>query len=144
MKRYLILTLIFALSACSAPQEKKDTSHRIVSSKTFETTIVGKPIIVPKHPKVIASVVRLEPGESLAPHKHPYPRYAYVLKGEVEVTLEETGEVIHGKQGEFFVETINGWHYGSNKGSEPVELLVIDQMPKNAKTNTVHRDGARH
>jgi hypothetical protein len=39
--------------------------------------------------------------------------------------------------GDFIVEVIDEWHYGENTGAEPVELLVIDQVPEGRTTNTV-------
>lgn len=139
MKKYLFACFVLTLSACGDAPKQTGTNHRIIKSTEYKETISGQPITVPKHPKVVASIVRILPGESLAPHKHPYPRFAYILKGELDVTLEKGNRQIHSKAGDFVVEAINGWHYGSNNGSEPVELLVIDQIPKSAKTNTIHK-----
>lgn len=139
MKKHLAICMLLALSACADAPKVAGTSHRIIKSTEYTETIEGQPITVPAHPKVVASIVRIMPGESLAPHKHPYQRYAYVLKGALDVTLEKDGRQIHAKAGDFVVETLSGWHYGSNNSDEPVELLVIDQMPKSATTNTIHK-----
>ena len=45
----------------------------------------------------------------------------------------------HYAPGDFFVETIHGWHRPHVVGDETVKLLVIDQQPADAKTNTVNR-----
>jgi quercetin dioxygenase-like cupin family protein len=70
-------------------------------------------------------------------HKHPYPRYAYVQAGHLTVYAPDTGQRYDYKAGDFIVEVIDEWHYGENTGGEPVELLVIDQVPEGRSSNTV-------
>ncbi len=104
------------------------------------TTVSGQQITVPEHPTVQAMVLTIPPGVSLPVHKHPYPRYGYVQKGEIDVTLVDAKKVLHLKQGEFFPEIIDGWHFGTNNTKEPVELLIIDQVPEGVESNTVARE----
>lgn len=107
---------------------------------TTTTTISGQPITVPVNPKMQASIITIEPGKSLPVHKHPYIRYAYVQKGELDVTLVDEKKSVHFKAGDAFAEIIDGWHFGTNNGSVPTQLLVIDQMPQDATTNTVPKN----
>ncbi|MBN8530292.1 MAG: cupin domain-containing protein [Alphaproteobacteria bacterium] len=132
------LFLLLGLAACVGTPETKASGRRVIAE--LETNLNGSPIKVPHEPKVVATLVRILPGESMPAHKHLYQRYAYMLKGELEVTLEDEHRVIHAKPGDFVAETVNGWHSGVNKGTEPVEILVIDQMPKSAKTNMVFKE----
>jgi hypothetical protein len=57
----------------------------------------------------------------LPEHKHPFPRYAYVLAGALRV------------------EAIDQWHRGTSLDNGPVKLLVIDQVPGDVP-NTVMRN----
>jgi quercetin dioxygenase-like cupin family protein len=78
------------------------------------------------------------PDARLPVHKHPYPRYGYVLSGELQVTNMETGRNDTYKPGDFIFESIGQWHTGANIGGEPLKLLVIDIVEK-GQTNTVVR-----
>jgi quercetin dioxygenase-like cupin family protein len=134
MKR-LILTVIAALSFASSAAHAEDG----VTVKTLlntTQTIAGQPLTMPANPKLIVTDLTIAPGKSLPVHKHPYPRYAYILKGELDVTQVDGNKTSHLKTGDFFVESLGNWHFGTNTGKEPAELLVIDQTPQEATTNT--------
>ena len=70
-------------------------------------------------------------------HEHPYPRYAYVLSGTLEITVLG-GKTYRYKAGDFIAEVIRQWHTGRNIGDTPVRLLVIDQVVP-GHSNTVFR-----
>lgn len=128
----LVLCLGFSLAhAADAPAP---VSTLIASTKT---TITGQPIVVPPNPEVRVNTVAFAPGARLPVHKHLYPHYVYVLEGTLSVTNVETGKSFDVKQGTFFAEMIDTWHFGANNGSVPLKLLVIDQVPEGTKTNTV-------
>jgi gentisate 1,2-dioxygenase len=76
----------------------------------------------------------------LPKHKHPFPRYGYVQAGTIEVTNLDTGKTETFKTGDFILEAVDQWHFGANKGLEPVKLLVIDMVEKGA-SNTVLQVG---
>ena len=119
------------------------TLHAAENSKQIldtTTTIAGQEIEVTQNPKVQAMVITLKPGQSLPVHKHPYIRYGYVLRGELDVTLVDQKKLLHFKAGDAFAEITDGWHFGTNTGKEPTEILVFDQMPRDAATNTIHKD----
>jgi quercetin dioxygenase-like cupin family protein len=71
-------------------------------------------------------------------HKHPYPRYGYVLSGELRVTNMETGQNDTYKPGDFVLESVGQWHMGANIGGKRLKLLVIDIVEK-GQMNTVVR-----
>lgn len=85
---------------------------------------------------VQVSAYQIAPGATLPVHKHPFPRYAYVEAGTLKVTNVETGSSNTYKTGDFIVEMIGQWHQATNIGSDPVKLLVIDQVEQGAK-NTI-------
>jgi quercetin dioxygenase-like cupin family protein len=106
-----------------------------LASKT--TTASGQPITLPqKNVEVQVSSYQIAPGATLPVHKHPFPRYAYVEQGTLKVTNVETGAANTYKTGDFIVEMIGQWHQATNIGTDPVKLLVIDQIEKGAK-NTI-------
>ena len=46
------------------------------------------------------------------------------MKGELTVVTEKQ-ETLHLKAGDSLVEVVNKWHYGSNQGLEPAEIIVF-------------------
>jgi quercetin dioxygenase-like cupin family protein len=128
------LKFLFVLPLLVPAAYAQDIAHTALLSTS--TNVTGESIAVPDHPKVIISEIVIAPGESLPMHKHPYPRYAYVKEGAVDVTLDEPRKSFHYNAGEAFVET-TGWHFGKNNGSVPVKILAIDQIPQNKDSNTM-------
>jgi quercetin dioxygenase-like cupin family protein len=141
MKRVLVsvgLTL-WALSshAASGDDPAKNVSVKPVLSTSITSS--GQPIVLPaKDPTVIVSEYEIAKGATLPEHKHPYPRYGYVLAGEIRITNTDTGKSEVYKAGDFIIEAINQWHHAENIGNEPVKLLVIDQV-EHADSNVVMR-----
>lgn len=100
-------------------------------------TASGQPITLPqKDVQVIVSTYEIAPGAQLPVHQHPFARYASVQAGTLEVTNVDTGKSTIYRTGDFIVEMIGEWHRAANIGSDPVKLLVIDQVEKGAQ-NTV-------
>jgi len=60
-----------------------------------------------------------------------------VLEGTLSVTDVETGKKFDERQGTFFAEMLNTWHYGENKTSASLTLLVFDLVPPGTKSNTI-------
>ena len=61
-------------------------------------------------------------------HRHPFSRYAVVLEGVLRVARPGHAEVTDYRAGEVVVEMVDEWHYGTNIGTVPVRLIVIDQV----------------
>lgn len=106
---------------------------------TASQTSGGQPIVLPqKNVEVIVSTYTIPPGTKLPEHKHIYPRYGYMLSGTLRISNMETGKDEIFKTGDFIFESIGQWHRAENTGSEPVKLLVIDQIEKTSeKDNNV-------
>ncbi|EKS27499.1 cupin domain-containing protein [Afipia felis] len=101
------------------------------------TTSSGQPIVLPqKDAQVVVSTYEIAPGAVLPVHKHPFPRYAYVQAGSLRVTNNDTGKSEDFKPGDFIVEAVGQWHFGTNTGKDAVKLLVIDMVEK-GKPNTI-------
>jgi quercetin dioxygenase-like cupin family protein len=102
-------------------------------------TVTGQPIVVPDHPDVIVSIATFPPGARLAEHQHSHPHFVYVLEGVLTVVNTDAHRTFTVKAGDFVAEMQDTWHYGINKGSVPVKLLVIDQVPAGTANNLIVR-----
>lgn len=71
---------------------------------------------------ILRGVVR--PGAKLAQHKHPVINAGIVLRGELTVVAED-GTTRCFRAGEAIVEMVGKYHYGENRGSEEVELVLF-------------------
>jgi quercetin dioxygenase-like cupin family protein len=101
--------------------------EKITATTLFQSTVTaaGQPIVFPKsHTEVTALMVDIPAGVDTGWHKHPWPRYAYVVSGAVTVE-NDAGQSKTYQAGEFFVEQINVFHHGTT--TVPTRLLVIDQ-----------------
>ena len=133
MKRWALgLCLVFAAAVPAS------TAERIAATTIFRSTVTaaGQPIVFPAGPtEVTALMVDLPAATDTGWHKHPYPRYAYVLSGAVTVE-SDAGQRKTYRAGEFIVEQIGIYHHGTT--TEPTRLLVIDQTSA-GKSNQVNR-----
>jgi quercetin dioxygenase-like cupin family protein len=132
------LAVIVLLAAPAQAAEDK----AVVATPILTTTVTatGQPIVLPRE-NLEVRVVTLEiaPGAVLPEHKHPYPRYGYVLAGTLRVTNTDTGTSMVYGIGDFIIEAVDQWHRGASIGSEPVRLLVIDQV-EGGRANVVTRE----
>jgi quercetin dioxygenase-like cupin family protein len=113
-----------------APSAKTDAAKPVVVRPVMSatTTSSGQPIVLPqKDAQVVVSAYEIAPGAVLPVHKHPFPRYAYVQAGNLRVTNNDTGKSEDFKPGDFIVEAVGQWHFGT-----------IDMVEK-GKPNTVLR-----
>lgn len=119
---FLSLFLVEGLIAQTTHQEV--TSTQILQT---ETTWNGKDIEypVPGSEEITALQIEFAPRAETDWHRHPVPSLAYIISGELEVILKESGETKIFKKGDAFAEVVNAWHYGKNIGEEPVKLIVF-------------------
>ena len=147
MKHIAPIAVLAAAVVCGSPLHAesprvettaKPVVVRPVMSAT--TTSSGQPIVLPqKDAQVIVSTYDIAPGAVLPVHKHPFPRYAFVQAGNLRVTNNDTGKSEDFKPGDFIIEAVGQWHFGTNTGKDAVKLLVIDMVEK-GKANTVLRE----
>ncbi|HMM63295.1 MAG TPA: cupin domain-containing protein [Mesorhizobium sp.] len=131
-------SLALMLSAGAAQALDSSGTPVVVAPLASSTrTASGQPITLPqKNVQVLVSTYQIAPGATLPVHKHPFPRYAYVEAGTLQVTNADTGKSTTYKAGDFIVEMIGQWHRAANIGTDPVRLLVIDQVEEGTQ-NTV-------
>jgi quercetin dioxygenase-like cupin family protein len=147
MKASIASSLISALfgallCAASVPASAQDAGPanvprvKVTPLSTSRTTAIGQPITLPQNAEVRVLLYEIPAGMRLPVHKHPYPRYAYVLAGTLRVADAENVKTFEYKAGDFIIEMIDTWHYGMNIGDDTVRLLVIDQVDGD-KNNTI-------
>lgn len=105
-------------------------------------TIIGQPNDIPPNPTVRTSTLIFPPGAKTAEHKHAYPHYAIVQEGTLTVVDTQDNKTFEVKKGAFFLEMIDTWHYGVNKGTEPVKLLIVDLVPPQVQVNSIPKPAA--
>lgn len=125
--------------ACTIAHAADTPKVQVTPVTRTNRTVTGQPIVVPDHPDVIVSIATFPPGARIAEHQHPHPHYVYVLEGVLTVVNTDANTTFEVKAGEFVAEMQNTWHYGINKGAVPVKLLVIDQVPMGAASNSLPR-----
>jgi quercetin dioxygenase-like cupin family protein len=132
----LALGLMATLPAVSAAAA--NAPYTVTQLMSAIATPSGQPLVMPQgNVRVMVSTYDIAPGAKLPIHRHPYPRYGYVLAGTLRVTDTDTGQSWDYKTGDFIVEVVGQWHFGENTGTTPVKLLVIDVVPKVDTRNTV-------
>lgn len=138
--RLLCATLLLITAAAQAAEIEDPGTVRVTPVIASSLTATGQPIALPRdNARVVVSVYDIAAAATLPEHKHPFPRYAYVLAGTLQVTNTDTGRSHIYKAGDFIIEAIDQWHRGMSLDNAPVKLLVIDQVPGDA-ANTVMRN----
>lgn len=99
-----------------------------IDSKILMQTSVswdGEPIIYPAgEAEVTAVYIEIQPGENTGWHYHPIPSFAYLIEGNLEVTLKD-GQSKTMEQGDTLAEVTNTVHNGRNIGESTVRLIVF-------------------
>jgi quercetin dioxygenase-like cupin family protein len=124
----------------AAPLSAQAEGVKIDPVSKTDVTSSGQPIVLPGgHVNVVTSTYEIPPGAKLPVHKHNYPRYGYMMSGQLRITNIATGKSTTFNPGDFIVESLGQWHKAESTGTDPVKLLVIDQLPK-GDNNTILQD----
>lgn len=149
MKHVYFSSLFFLLviSSCFIfdPVHGQTSTEQPVKSTEIlqtETTWNGKDIEYPitQSEEITALHIEFAPGAETAWHRHPVASLAYIISGELEVILKETGEKKLFREGDAFAEVVNTWHYGKNVGDEPVKLVVFYVGAKGMQLTELQRE----
>lgn len=122
----LILTLFLHYSTGFETEFKSDPSA-IEGVVLMQTSVSwdGEPIRYPEGEAEVTAVhITIPAGEETGRHFHPFPSFAYLIEGSLEVTLEN-GSTIQLEQGEPLAEVTNTIHSGINPGETPARLIVF-------------------
>ena len=119
----ILVIAILGLIATPAAAQVKFSYAPVLQSGT---TAGGVAIAYPKtdSAEVTALMLDIGPGGETGRHMHPYPTFVYVLEGAIDVAMD--GGVVHSyKAGDSFLEVVNTWHNGKNKGTTSAKVLVV-------------------
>lgn len=125
--RILLLCLsALLLSAEFSFADGYDSGVTVRVLKKTSVTANGQMIVFPStdRAEVTAAMVEIAPGAETGWHKHPMPVYAYVVSGNLSVSLEDGGGLSYAP-GEVIIEVVEAMHNGRNEGSEAVKLVVF-------------------
>ncbi|KPZ72499.1 Cupin domain protein [Shewanella sp. P1-14-1] len=75
-------------------------------------------------PEVTILKITIAPGATLPYHQHPVINAGILTKGHLTVTTK-AGKQLVMKAGDAIAEVVDKWHYGTNSGVEPVEIIVF-------------------
>ena len=116
------ITYVLGYSQSANEQPVKSTQIR-----QTETTWNGNDIQYPvsQSEQITALHIEFAPGAETSWHRHPVASLAYIISGELEVILKDSGETKIFREGDAFAEVIDTWHYGKNVGDQPVKLVVF-------------------
>ncbi len=134
MKLLKFSALIFISIASQYAQADAERKHYYTDIPGVEANVLIKTTkswngaVLPSYGEGQAEITiiryRFAPGASIPMHMHPVINAGVLLKGELNI-FTKTGEKITLKAGEPLVELFKEWHYGSNPGTEPVDLIVV-------------------
>jgi len=139
MKRAQTFILLIVLAACARSQD--NGAVVITPLLKTDTTSIGQHIVYPNVPdaEVTMAKVTIAPGGSTGWHKHTIPVFAYVLRGTLTVELKD-GSAKQYHENSAFAEVFDTLHNGTNRGPEPVVLIVL-YMGKRGVPNSVPASG---
>ena len=140
MRRLTSIVLLAVALTAPALADNAKPAVTVTPIVTTDKTASGQPIDLPQdHPELVGATYEIAPGAALPEHKHPFPRYAYVLTGTLAVTNTDTGQTVTYKPGDIVVEAVGQWHKGANIGPDPVKLVVID-LVEQGQANVVKKE----
>ena len=105
-----------------------------------DTTSIGQRIAFRNSQNDEATILKvtIPPGKSTGWHKHRFPVFAYVLKGNLTVEIENH-RTLQFPVNSSFAEVINTFHNGMNNGNEDVVLIAFF-MGERGKPLSIHKD----
>ena len=139
MKR-IILTII-ALCICFVLKAQYNNEIKVELLLKTDTTSIGQKIIYPnfQSDEVTIAKVTIPPGKSTGWHKHTIPVFAYVLKGNLTVEIENK-QTKQFPENTTFSEVINTFHNGINNGKIDVVLIAFYMGEKGKPLSIVRSD----
>ncbi|MDO8309681.1 MAG: cupin domain-containing protein [Actinomycetota bacterium] len=140
---------ILLVSGCSGDSEATDASATASGASApagqqvlldaQRLTVLDQQIVYPKKvpAQVTSSLIELQPGQETGWHRHNVPMYAYIMDGTLTVEYDAGVTNVY-PAGTALMEAQGVFHNGTNKGEDPVRILVVYFGAKGAK-NTVER-----
>ncbi|MGE0256547.1 MAG: cupin domain-containing protein [Alphaproteobacteria bacterium] len=125
----LVAAALFLCATTVAQAQERPADVTVRTLLSTQATATGQPIVLPpRDVQLIVSEFVIAPGAVLPVHRHPFPRYGIVMEGTLRVTRPGNPVPFDYKAGDVVVEMVGELHYGTNTGTTPVRLIVIDQV----------------
>lgn len=126
MKKLLLPLLVVLLSVnhASAHSAGTDTEVDVIAKTTKSWNGKKLPGYLEGTPEITILRITIPPGVTLPLHIHPVINAGVMIAGKLTVVTEDE-QILHIKAGDPIVEVVDTWHYGKNKGSEPVVLIMF-------------------
>ena len=131
-----VVILIAPLTIAHAEGTYSKVQPVLDTSKTVMGEILTLQDSSPLH--IISTIVTIDPGEVTGWHKHGVPLYIYILSGEVTVDYGDKGVRTFGP-GASYMEAMDYWHRGTNRGKVSVRILCV-YMGSDKAQNVILKD----
>jgi quercetin dioxygenase-like cupin family protein len=125
MKLSFKLLSLFLLSAGAFAIAEYNKEVQMAPVLKTDTTSIGQNLIYPNlhNDEVHIMKVTIPPGKETGWHKHAFPVFAYVLKGNLTVDINK--KRMQFPEGSAFAEVLNTFHNGKNIGTHDVVLIAF-------------------
>lgn len=119
--------MISALAVCFPAQvsalnvDKPKVTQLIKTTTSWDNQQIVYPV---GQPEVTGLLVEIAPGKATDWHLHPFPSFAYLLEGRLEIMLKN-GSRKYLQTGDSLAEVVNTPHNGRNIGNTPLKIIVF-------------------
>ncbi len=128
MKRLALVLLLAVLPVAGSSSAQQQVEAKGLRSKMgLESMVSGYLVELNGKYKLRATELTFEPGGYVGEHHHVGPGIRYVASGEL--TFVQEGKTTIYKTGDYFYESGDINHSGTNKTSSPVVLVVFEILP---------------
>ncbi len=118
------ICLLLLLSSYAWAQDTNAVQVDILTKTSLSWDGRTLPNYADGEPEITILRIIIPPNVQLPLHKHPVINVGVLLKGELTVATKDK-KTLHLKAGESIVEVVDKWHYGTNEGTEPAEIIVF-------------------
>lgn len=118
----ILSVLLFACQAQGEAELAVSIKELVRSSRSWDGAPL--PAYPAGQPEITILRISIPPGARLPVHRHPVINAGVLVNGELTVVTKEA-KVLKLVAGDPIVEVVDTWHYGSNDGPEPADIIVF-------------------
>ena len=140
LKKIVVLAILLVTFSCVSSEQVK-VENLLKTSKSWD----GNKMLYPKIGKeeMTSDLVTIPPGKRLHFHCHPFPTFAYMKSGSIEVEKMD-GSKKKFKKGDIISEVVNRWHRGRNTSSLRKAEIVVFYIGQKSTQNTIIHSKKNH
>lgn len=138
-----ILLTVILIFICIVGKSQYNAEIKVETLLKTDTTTLGQKIKYPqfRDEEITISKITIPPGKSTGWHKHEFPVFAYILKGNLTIEFDNN-KTLQFSENSSFSEVINTYHNGVNNGKNDIILIAFFMGAKGLKLS-VHNDSIR-